>query len=219
MALTTCIPERPGDRPERMLVLLHGYDDNEREAVLLGRLLDPGQHYLLAAPRGPVDVGPRTSAWFDYGPMGPDPETFADSLHAIDETIDELCREHLMGRDEVVIGGFSQGAAMALAVALAPGVTDRPAGVLALSGFVPDVAGLDPDLAAAEGLAVSMQNGTRDDTVPIELARDSAELLRSAGADLTFDERDAGHHPTLVSLSAARDWLTANLARAGRGAA
>ncbi len=194
-----------------MLVLLHGYGDNEREMALLGRLLDPTARYLIAAPRGPVELGERTSAWFEYGPMGPDATTFGVALAAIDETIDGLCREHIMGRDEVVIGGFSQGAAMALTTALTPGAS-RPAGVLALSGFIPDVPGRDPDLAAADGLDVLMQHGAIDETVPVELGRDSAELLRSHGATVAFEEYATGHQPTIESLTSARMWLEATTA-------
>lgn len=207
MALTTCIPDRPGDRPERMLVLLHGYADNEREMALVGRLLDPCAHFLVVAPRGPVDIDDRASAWFEYGPMGPDPATFDAALTAVDGTIDELCREHIMRRDEVVLAGFSQGAAMALAVALAPASAMRPAGVLAMSGFIPDVAGYDPDLEGAAELAVLMQHGTSDETVPVELARDTAELLRSCGAQLTFEEYATGHQSTVESLASASAWL------------
>ena len=214
MALTTCIPDRPGGRPERMLVLLHGYGDNEREMALVGRLLDPAARFLIAAPRGPVDVDDRTSAWFEYGPMGPDPDTFGAALVALDETIDELCREHAIGRDQVMIGGFSQGAAMALATALAPGMS-RPAGVLALSGFIPDVAGHDHDLAAVAGLDVLMQHGTADQTVPVELGRDSAGLLRSTGATVDFQEYPTGHEPTIDSLADAQRWLEALIPEAG----
>ncbi len=201
-----------------MLVLLHGYGDNEREMALLGRLLDPTARYLIAAPRGPIELGERTSAWFEYGPMGPDATTFGVALAAIDETIDGLCREHIMGRDEVVIGGFSQGAAMALMAALAPGAS-RPAGVLALSGFIPEVPGREPDLVAAAALDVLMQHGTIDETVPVELGRDSAELLRSHGATVAFEEYATGHQPTIDSLASARKWLEATTPaiRADRG--
>ena len=122
-----------------------------------------------------------------------------------------------MARAELAVAGFSQGAAMALSLALAPGAGEPPSRVLALSGFVPDVVGHEHDLTRADGIDVLMQNGTDDDTVPIEIARDSAALLQSAGASITAQEYPSGHHPTLDSLAAAQRWLESDHSPAASG--
>src|SRR6478736_6571224 len=98
-----------GSESDRLLLLLHGYGADERD---LGGLL------------GYLD--PQAMA-----------DGFTEALAAIDDLLDAACEEHGMQRADAVVGGFSQGAGLALALALALGPTDRarPAGVLAMSPF------------------------------------------------------------------------------------
>lgn len=195
-------------QPSRLLVLLHGFDADEHGLAALGPLLDPEARFLVAAPRGPVAVPDSAGrAWWRNGPRGPDPETFHASFHALHAEIDRLCTTHLMTRDEMVIGGFSQGAAMALAVALGRSSRPRPAAVLCLSGFLADVDGLEYDWDADLDLPVLVQHGRHDEVVPVEMARDTAALLEMHGLDVTLHEYDLGHQTTLESLADARDWL------------
>ena len=51
-----------------------------------------------------------------------------------------------------VLGGFSQGAVMSYALGLAAG-RPAPAGIVALSGFIPTVDGLELDLPSRAGPA------------------------------------------------------------------
>ena len=189
-----------------MLVLLHGYDATEHDLTSIGPLLDPHGHYLIAGVRGPVPTEGTGTAWFSYGPLGPDADTFRTSLAALDATVDELCAEHVMRRDEVVFAGFSQGAAMALAVSLCSGLA-VPAGVICLSGFLADVRDLDYAWDERPGLPVLVQHGTHDETVPVELGRDTAATLEHHGLEVTYDEHPIGHQTTLESLTVARTWL------------
>lgn len=193
-------------RAERLLVLLHGYDATEHDLTSIGPLLDPDGRYLVAGIRGPVPTEGTGTAWFSYKPLGPDPDTFHPSLAALDATVNELCAEHVMRRDEVVFAGFSQGAAMALAVSLGRGL-DRPAGAICLSGFLADVRGLDYGWDERAGLPVLVQHGTEDETVPVELGRDTAATLEHHGLAVTYDEHPIGHQTTLESLTVARTWL------------
>jgi phospholipase/carboxylesterase len=195
-------------QPSRLLVLLHGFDADEHGLAALGPLIDPEARFLIAAPRGPV-VAPGTTgrSWWRYGARGPDPETFHGSFHALHEEIDRLCATHLMTRDEMVIGGFSQGAAMALAVALGASSRPRPAGIVCLSGFLADVDGLEYDWDADADLPVLVQHGRADEVVPVDLGSDTAHILEQHGLEVTWHEYRMGHQTTLESLSDARDWL------------
>jgi phospholipase/carboxylesterase len=197
-------------QPSRLLVLLHGYDADEHGLAALGPLVDPDARFLVAAPRGPVDPPEGTGrAWWRYGPRGPDPETFHASFHALNAEIDRLCAIHLMTRDEMVIGGFSQGGAMALAIGLGASTRPRPAGVICWSGFLADVEGLEYDWEAARDLEVLVQHGTADELVPVEMGRDTATLLEQHDVAVTFRDYAMGHQTTLESLADARSWLAA----------
>jgi phospholipase/carboxylesterase len=200
----------PGDPPpRRVLFLLHGYDATEHDLTSLGPLVDPAGRYLVAGARGPVSTGVGGSAWFTSGPLGPDADTFHRSLAALHHTLDELCADRLLQRDEVVIGGFSQGAAMALALALDDPTRAAPAGVLCWSGFLVDVDGFTPAWTDRAGTPTLVQHGRLDETVPFELGRDTAHTLRHQGLDVSFHEYDSGHQVTIESLIDARSWLAA----------
>jgi phospholipase/carboxylesterase len=196
---------REGVRADRLLFLLHGYGATEHDLTAIGPLLDPDGHFLVAGARGPVpaDGG---AAWFEPTPLGPDPESLLLSLSSLDRALDLLCGEHLLGRDEVIVGGFSQGAAMALALSFAAGDRPRPAGVLCLSGFLAEARGLEYDWTRPNP-PVLVQHGRLDEVVPVDLGRDTAAALEMHGVPTTYRQYEMGHQTTLESLADARDWL------------
>jgi phospholipase/carboxylesterase len=189
-------------------VLLHGYDATPHDIAALGPLVDPAAHWLVVAPEGPVLPPDGTGrAWFQTGPRGPDPDSFHATFEALHAEVDRLCATHLMGRVEVVVGGFSQGGAMALALAFGRGDRPVPTGVLCLSGFLADVDGLDYDWNSASGTPVLLQHGRADEVVPVDLGADTAAVLEHHGVVVTHLEYDMGHQTTLESLTDAREWL------------
>jgi thioredoxin 1 len=107
-----------------------------------------------------------------------------------------------------VIGGFSQGAGIALAVALGPTAKARPAGVLAMS---PSLA-FDPaivDVAAAHDVAVLLQHGTDDPMVQVAGTRAFAQLLTDGDVPVVYGEFPMGHEVSLESVQQAKTWLDA----------
>jgi len=91
-----------------------------------------------------------------------------------------------------------------------------PAGILALSGFMPTVDGFELDLASRAGLPVAVGHGEHDPIIGVEWGRDARERLATAGVDLTYREYPLPHSVDpgyLAELS--REWLPAAFARAG----
>ena len=68
-----------------------------------------------------------------------------------------------------------------------------PAGILALSGFIPTVEGwaLRDDIPA--GYPVVIGHGTLDPVIPVDFARDARARLEAAGADVVYHESPVGH--------------------------
>jgi thioredoxin len=198
-----------GSESERLLVLLHGYGADERDLGGLLGYLDPEGRYAVVLPRGPVAAPPGFS-WFDL--MGADAESaaagFAAARDAIDELIDLAAAEHDLAREEAVIGGFSQGAGLALAVGLGAGARTRPAGVLAMSPFVPPAL-LELDVEGVADVAVLLQHGTEDPMIPVAGSRDLAHRLADAGLPVVYGEYPMGHEVSLESAQQAAAWLAA----------
>jgi phospholipase/carboxylesterase len=108
-----------------------------------------------------------------------------------------------------VLGGFSQGAVMSWALGLGRGPAKRPAAIVALSGFMPRVDGLELDLSGLEGYPAAIGHGTYDDIIPVEFSREARSLLETAGAGVLYREYplphtiDPGFVPELQAFVAA----------------
>jgi thioredoxin len=195
----------------RLLLLVHGFGADERDLAGLLPYLDHEGEYVAVLPRGPIEVpGTPGYAWYTWGPDGaPDLERFADSLAALDAVLDAACAEHGIQRSDAIVGGFSQGAGLALALGL---LADRtmPRGVLALSPALPGPPLPVPvDDAGITGLPVLIEHGTDDPVVAVDRARALARDLEARNVPTTYVEFPMGHGVAMEGLSAARAWLTA----------
>src|SRR4051794_21681903 len=122
---------------EGALVLFHGRGADEHDLFPLLDALDPERRLLGVTPRAPLSLPPGGAHWYRLGGIPtPDPGTFWPSYEALGALLDELP----VPVDQVVLGGFSQGAVMSWALGLGGG-RPRPAALLALSGFIPTVEG------------------------------------------------------------------------------
>ena len=72
------------------------------------------------------------------------------------------------------------GAVMSYALGLGAG-RPRPAAIMALSGFIPEVEGFELDLGKAAGLPVAIGHGTHDPVISVEFGRDARDRLTARG--------------------------------------
>ena len=196
----------PAGEPAGALVLNHGRATDEHDLYPLLDAFDPDRRLLGVTTGAPLTgVAPGGRHWYLVPRVGyPDPLTFASSYAALTEFCDALLAERGIGWERTVIGGFSMGAVMSYAVGLGPG-RPSPAAILAFSGFIPTVAGWEPDLAGREGLPVLIHHGRADPVISVEFARRARELLEAGGLAVEYVETDAGHGlpPAVVARAAA----------------
>ncbi len=195
---------------ERVLLLVHGYGADERDLGGVLPYLDPEGRFLAVLPRGPV-AAPPGFAWFDLDSVQPGSvtdATFTAALEELDDLLDAVCGEHDLARGEAVVGGFSQGGALALALALRRSERAHPAGVLAFSAYLPDVEGVELDWDAAPSIPVLVQHGTDDPLIPVEAGgRALARGLMEHGVPTTYSEFPMGHSVAMAGLEEAHAWL------------
>lgn len=196
-----------------LLVLLHGHGDQGRDMAEVAAALDPGAHWTHTLPTAPLRAEGGGRSWFRTGPNGPDPTTLADALARLDSHLEGRASDGRAGDragdpvGEVVVVGFSQGGAMALAWSLAGAVGTRLASVVCLSGYLPELDGLPVRWDRLAGVPVLVQHGRHDDVVPADFGADTAATLAHHGAEVTWQEHDGGHHPSEHSLAQVRTWL------------
>jgi phospholipase/carboxylesterase len=104
-----------------------------------------------------------------------------------------------------VIGGFSQGAVMSYALGIGAD-RPRPAGVLALSGFIPTVEGFTLDLERPLP-PIAIGHGTYDPVIGVEWGRLAKEQLEAAGADVLYREYPLPHTIDPRFLGELRPWV------------
>jgi phospholipase/carboxylesterase len=180
--------ERPAEgEPAGTLVLLHGRGADEHDLYPLLDAVDPERRLRGLTPRGPLALPPGGRHWYQLGGIPtPEPGTFWPSFTALAELLDGL-------QKPLVLGGFSQGAVMSYALAFGRGVASRPAALLPLSGFMPEIEGLDLDLNGLDGYPVAIAHGSLDPIIDVTWSRAARDALTAAGADVSYHEAPLPH--------------------------
>ncbi len=205
--------ERPAaGEPSGLLVLHHGRGTDELDLLPLADALDPARRLHVVTPRGPLQLpGWSGHHWYVVPRVGyPDRATFDAAYELLARFHDELWRRTGLSPQQTVLGGFSMGAVMSYALSLG---ADRPApaGILALSGFIPTVDGFQPHFEDRTAIGAFVAHGSEDPVIGVEFARAAREELRGAGIDVEYREFAGGHQVDPMLLPSMRTWLHARL--------
>ena len=200
-------------RTDGALVLFHGRGANEHDLFPLLDMLDPERRLVGVTPRGPLSLPPGGAHWYVVRQVGyPDPATFGPTYELASRWLEELAEETGVGPERTVLGGFSQGAVMSHALGLGTG-RPRPAGILALSGFIPVVEGFEPDLSPPLP-PVAIGHGTLDPVISVDFGRRARAILDGAGAELLYREYPLPHTIDPRFLADLQAWVRAAVDRA-----
>jgi len=195
---------RGRQEPDRLLLLIHGKGADEHDLEPLIPHLDPEGRFLTVLPRAPL---PFLGGWQWYEtdgiPRG-GPQ-FIPSVDALDDLLDSACAEYGFARAEAIVAGFSQGCALTLALGLRRSDRPRPAGLLAMSGFLAERDGLDYDFATAP--PVFVQHGSDDPVISVEQGRRTVTRLGAEGVPVIYREYPMGHQVVEESVRDAMTWL------------
>ncbi len=184
---------------ERTLLLLHGTGGNERDLIPLGRDLDPTASLL--SPRGKVleNGMPRFFRRLAEGVF--DLEDLKKRTNELADFVAAAGQRYGFAADNVAVG-YSNGANIAASMLLL-----RPeilSAAILFRAMVPLVPERQPNLSSAR---VWIGAGSNDPIIPTSETKRLAELLRSAGADVTMRYFSAGHELTPADVESAREWL------------
>jgi len=201
--------ERPAaGTPAGLLILHHGRGADEQDLLTLADVLDPERLLHVVTPRAPLQLpGSPGYHWYLVPKVGhPDPDTFTAAHAALADLHDELFERTGVTPAKTVLGGFSMGCVMSYALGL-DGSRPLPAGILAFSGFIPTVAGWQPDLPSRQALDVFIAHGSHDAVIAVDFGREAARRLEDGGLHVDYHESEASHHIDPRILGAAGTWL------------
>ena len=219
--LLETIERDTGADPRWSIVWLHGLgaDGNDFVPVVpeLVRRDWPALRFVF--PHAPVRAvtinnGMRMRAWYDIRDFDlanrADEQGVAESIVQVEALI---ARENGRGipSSRIVLAGFSQGGAIALATGLRR--IEPLAGLVGLSTYLPaaDKAG-EALVPGANGQPLFMGHGMQDPVVPFAAGERSAARMRQLGFDVTFHRYPMPHSVCAEEIRDLGDWLSQRFA-------
>jgi phospholipase/carboxylesterase len=193
--------------PEGALVLLHGRGTDENDLFPVLDFLDPDRRLAAITAGAPLSLAPGGRHWYEFMRVGhPEPRSFFATYDLLSGWLDALAAALGAPWERTVIGGFSQGTVMAYAMGLGAG-RPSPAGILAMSGFIPRVEGFSLDLQGRRGLPVAITHGSLDPVISVEFAREARDTLEQAGLAVTYRESAMAHTIDPRIVPELQQWL------------
>ncbi len=217
-----CIELAPADGPPAAVVIwLHGLGADGHDFEPLARELGlPGavRYIFPHAPRRPVTVnaGHVMRAWYDVLsldlPQREDVTGIRESAAAIARLVDRE-RERGLAGERIVLGGFSQGGALALYAGLRYPVA--LGGIVSLSAYLPLAPALAQEASAANaGVPVFMGHGEDDEVVSVRHGARTRDLLEDLSHPVEWRCYPIPHSVSAPELGDLRRWLGERLGAA-----
>jgi phospholipase/carboxylesterase len=203
--------DRDGGGQGPMVVLMHGFGAPGTDLVPLWRQLAVPRDTRFAFPEAPLTVdvgmpGPEGRAWWmiDVARLQAAllegetrdltrevPEGLSAAREKLTALLDELEARFDVRGDRLVLGGFSQGAMLALDVALRS--ERKLAGLVLMSGTLLAEDEWTPLMVRRSGLPVLQSHGRDDPLLPFSIAEQLRDRLREAGLDVEWTPFSGGH--------------------------
>lgn len=220
-SLLPCVEFETGANPNASVIWLHGLgaDGHDFPPLVPALRLPASAAIRFVFPHAPqravtVNQGITMRAWYDIlalsVPREIDAGTFVDACSSINALIRREIKRGI-APSRIVLAGFSQGGAVALHAALT--FPQRLAGVMALSTYVGDEAGLCAQRHSANRqLPIFQAHGTADEAVPLVLAQHAHHVLSERlNLPVTWRQYVMAHTVCPSEVKDIRVWLVEQL--------
>lgn len=209
------------ERHTATIVWLHGLGASGYDFEPIVPMLDlPQVRFVFPhAPERPVTVngGLEMPAWYDITSLDFDDDRASDGdVAASARDIEALVRKEIdagIPSERVFVVGFSQGAAMALHVALR--FEQSLAGVVCLSGYLLQRRETAAQIHEANrAIPILCCHGTDDDLVPCDLGKETYDFLqaKTASKNIRWHDFPIGHEVSPPQIEVIAQWLRERLA-------
>ena len=191
------------DTSEIQLLWFHGYGANnwgfEPFIKLLNLNLDGRLHVVM--PNAPLDNGKRS--WYPLprevdGKIQEDSEGISNSKKNILSSLSA----YITDEKRLFVGGFSQGAALALSLGLNGDVNCES--IVAISGYIPSASDIT---LRNNDVSVFISHGSKDTTISIDTHRLSLEYLKNNNISQTEFIDECGHTISKPMIDKLTDWF------------
>lgn len=226
------IEHETGPNPTASVIVLHGLGADGNDFVSIADELDlravgPVRYVFPHGPTRPVTVngGHVMRAWYDIfgaelsaGATRREDEAGLRASQALVEGLIANERARGVAASRIVLGGFSQGCAMTLMTGLRH--TERLAGLLCMSGYLPLAASAAAERSAANAeVPIFQGHGESDGMIPIARAVQSRDALLALGHPVEWHAYPMPHSVCAEELADINKWLVRVLGPADAAAA
>jgi phospholipase/carboxylesterase len=207
-------------------VLLHGFGAPGDDLVAIAGEIDAPVRFVF--PAAPLELGGLygdARAWWllDLARLEDElrrgmtrdrrdevPDGLVEARGHVMRLVDQLQARFSLAASQLVLGGFSQGAMLALDVALHSAAP--PGGLILMSGTMIAASEWLPRMPSLAGLPVVMSHGRQDGLLPFSVAEVLRDRLTEAGARVDWQPFSGGHEIPRTVLAAAGKLLRARAA-------
>ena len=205
-----------GPDPRASVIWMHGLgaDGNDFVPIVPELGLPPTLPVRFVFPHAPmqpvtINVGMVMRAWYDVfdleGRRGEDEAGIRASQGQVEALIAQE-KGRAIPAARIVLGGFSQGGAIALQTGLR--YPERLAGIAALSCNLPLAGSLAAEASPANrDVPIFMAHGQYDDLIPVARPRRSRDLLLELGFKVAWHEYPMGHAVCAEEIRDLAAWL------------
>ncbi|MGH8518374.1 MAG: alpha/beta hydrolase, partial [Panacagrimonas sp.] len=204
---------QPDGKARSSVIWLHGLGADGYDFVsLVGELgLPPDAGIRFVFPHAPVrpvtlNAGMPMRAWYDIVSLDRAGKVDEKGIRESELRVRGLIAEQGVEPSRIVLAGFSQGGAIALHTALR--LSERLAGVLALSTYLPMA-----DALAKEGSEANRQtpilmcHGQYDAILTLEIGQTSRDQLIKLGHQVEWHEYPMAHEVCVEEIERIGSWL------------
>ncbi|RKD26769.1 hypothetical protein BEP19_16345 [Ammoniphilus oxalaticus] len=186
------------------LFVLHGIGSNEENALALVEQLK--DEFILISIRGFHDREDGYSHYEIQGFGNPNRESFDESVDRLQKTLAYCRKRYAIDPKFQYILGFSQGAALAMTLALREG--NRIKGIIALSGYLPPFVKEDDQHESIDQVSVYISHGSYDPLFTMSQAKQNAQFFQNHRArNVRFSSFFARHEITAENEQDYLQWL------------
>lgn len=192
---------RPLNKADNAIILLHGRGGKADDIITLADEFCDDTFYI-AAPQA------ANNEWYPYTFLGPEEKNepwLTSAVERIRRLIEEICS--MIPVERIFLMGFSQGACLSLEIA--GRYAGQYGGIAAFSGgLIGETVRPEKYSGDLKGSKVFISCSENDPYIPLERVKQSAELMKKLGADVTTAfYSGASHMITMNEVEAVKELM------------
>ena len=206
------LSEKTDAKRPPVLIVLHGYGADECDLLSIAEEIAP--NFLTISLRAPIPLAQGGYAWYHLtqteSGLHPDDLSRHESEDAVARNLSAIVDREGGDPNEVVLMGFSQGAAICYSLLITYqlqnyGITPRAS--INMSGYLPRDILHALDQKHFEGFPFFISHGEFDDLIPPMAMNEAEDLLSKHGAIVTTHLYGTGHGVIPETIADIADWM------------